>query len=123
MPAYFAIDVVDHLGDGPLHDIGEFRIRRDDLAARRGRRGLEQFQEMMGGMLAFMCDDLQSVMNSLKAKNVGCTEVQKQPFGYFTTLQLPSGGRMGLYQPTHQTPLGIGSMENFGALGFKTPAR
>jgi hypothetical protein len=32
------------------------------------------------------------------------------------TVRLPSGGSIGLYQPTHKTPLGIGTMENFGAL-------
>jgi hypothetical protein len=56
-------------------------------------------------------------MKSLKAKNVGCTEPSKQPWGTSTTVRLPSGGSIGLYQPTHKTPLGIGSMENFGASG------
>jgi catechol 2,3-dioxygenase-like lactoylglutathione lyase family enzyme len=73
--------------------------------------------ELLGATLHLMCDDLPSLMKSLKAKNVGCTEQSKQPWGTSTTVRLPSGGSIGLYQPTHKTPLGIGSMENFGASG------
>lgn len=73
--------------------------------------------EVLGASLHLMCDDLPSTMKSLKAKNVSCTEPSKQPWGTSTTVRLPSGGSLGLYQPTHKTPLSIGSMENFGALG------
>jgi catechol 2,3-dioxygenase-like lactoylglutathione lyase family enzyme len=73
--------------------------------------------ELLGAALHLMCDDLPSLMKSLKAKKVGFTEPSKQPWGTSTTVRLPSGGSIGLYQPTHKTPLGIGSMENFGASG------
>lgn len=73
-------------------------------------------REMLGAILFFMCDDLASVIKSLEEKRVACTEIEKQPWGESTTIQLPSGSRIGLYQPTHQTPLGLGSGENFGAL-------
>src|ERR1700739_2305436 len=46
----------------------------------------------LGATLHLMCDDLQSVMTSLKAKNVSCTEPDKQPWGTCTTVKLPSGG-------------------------------
>jgi catechol 2,3-dioxygenase-like lactoylglutathione lyase family enzyme len=73
--------------------------------------------ELLGATLHLMSDDLPSLMKSLKAKNVGFTEPSKQPWGTSTTVRLPSGGSIGFYQPTHKTPLGIGSMENFGASG------
>jgi catechol 2,3-dioxygenase-like lactoylglutathione lyase family enzyme len=73
--------------------------------------------KLLGATLHLMCDDLPSLIKTLKAKNVGCTEPSKQPWGTSTTVRLPSGGSVGLYQPTHKTPLGIGSMENFGATG------
>jgi len=72
--------------------------------------------EMLGAVLFMMCDDLPSVIKSMEAKGVSCTEIEKQPWGNSTTIRLPSGGRIGLYQPTHQTPLGLGTMQNFGAL-------
>ena len=73
--------------------------------------------ELLGATLHLMCDDLPSLVKSMKAKNVAFTEPSKQPWGTSTTMRLPSGGSIGLYQPTHKMPLGIGSMENFGALG------
>jgi glyoxalase/bleomycin resistance protein/dioxygenase superfamily protein len=73
--------------------------------------------KLLAATLHLMCEDLPSLMKSLKTKNVGCTEPSKQPWGTSTTVRLPSGGSIGLYQPTHKTPLGIGSMENFGASG------
>jgi hypothetical protein len=72
--------------------------------------------QFLGATLHLMCDDLESAMKSLKSKNVSCTEPVKQPFGTMTIVRLPGGGSIGLYQPTHKTPLGLGSMENFGAL-------
>lgn len=72
--------------------------------------------EMLGAVLFLMSNDLPSVIKSLEAKGVSCTQIEKQPWGTSTTIRLPSGGRVGLYQPTHQTPLGLGSMQNFGAL-------
>jgi catechol 2,3-dioxygenase-like lactoylglutathione lyase family enzyme len=71
---------------------------------------------LLGAALFFMCDDLPAVVKSLQDKGVSCTDIEKQPWGTSTTIQLPSGGKLGLYQPTHQTPLGLGSMQNFGAL-------
>jgi hypothetical protein len=50
-----------------------------------------------------MCDDLQSSIASLKAKDVHCSEIQNAGWGNVTTIPLPSGGRIGLYQPKHQT--------------------
>jgi len=72
--------------------------------------------ELLDAALFFMCDDLPATMKSLQGKGVSCTDIEKQPWGTSTTIQLPSGGKLGLYQPTHQTPLGLGSMQNFGAV-------
>ena len=54
-----------------------------------------------------MCDDLPSLMKSLEAKHVSCTAVTKERWGIRTTIQLPSGGELGLYQPTHPTALNL----------------
>ena len=62
-------------------------------------------QDLLGGVLYLMCDNLEEMMATLKAKKVVCTEVQTAPWGITTTIPLPSGGRIGLYQPRHQTAL------------------
>ncbi len=56
--------------------------------------------------LYLMCDDLQAVLGSLGAKGVRCTEVAEERWGTRTTIRLPSGGSIGLYQPKHPTALG-----------------
>jgi hypothetical protein len=54
-----------------------------------------------------MCADLQALIQSLAARNVTCTAIDKAPWGIKTTIRLPSGGEIGLYQPTHPTALGL----------------
>lgn len=57
--------------------------------------------------LYLMCDDLKTEMASLEAKGVQCSEVQEARWGSITRITLPSGGRLGLYQPKHPTALGL----------------
>ncbi|OLC49610.1 MAG: hypothetical protein AUH43_07365 [Acidobacteria bacterium 13_1_40CM_65_14] len=63
--------------------------------------------KMLGAHLYLMCDDLQAFVKSLEAKKVACTEVEKEDWGIRTTIKLPSGGELGLYQPTHPTALDL----------------
>ena len=65
--------------------------------------------QMLGAVLYLMCDDLRETITSLEAKNVRCTEVEQAPWGIRTTIPLPSGGELGLYQPTHPTALDLDS--------------
>jgi hypothetical protein len=57
--------------------------------------------------LYLMCEDLQALIESLAAKNVRCTVIDKVRWGIKTTIRLPSGGAIGLYQPTHPTALAL----------------
>ena len=54
-----------------------------------------------------MCDDLHELIRSLEARNVQCTEVTEERWEMRTTIRLPSGGKIGLYQPSHPTALGL----------------
>jgi hypothetical protein len=62
---------------------------------------------MLGAELYLMCDDLQATIEWLLAKNVTCTAIDKVRWGMKTTIRLPSGGAIGLYQPTHPTALAL----------------
>jgi catechol 2,3-dioxygenase-like lactoylglutathione lyase family enzyme len=62
---------------------------------------------MLGAELYLMCDDLQATIEALAAKNVTCTAIGKERWGIKTTIRLPSGGEIGLYQPTHPTALAL----------------
>ena len=57
--------------------------------------------------LYFMCDDLKATMAALKGKNVECGAVHEERWGSLTTMLLPGGGKIGLYQPKHPTAIGI----------------
>lgn len=63
-------------------------------------------RHLLGTVLYLICDDLRSSMRSLEAKGVSCGEVIEADWGSSTTIRLPSGGDIGLYQPTHPTALG-----------------
>ena len=62
---------------------------------------------LLGTVLYLMCDDLPSFVKSLQAKNVQCTEIEQAQWGIKTTIKLPSGGEIGLYQPRHPTAINL----------------
>jgi len=64
---------------------------------------------LQGAVLYFMCDDLKAFTASLKKKNVQCTEFQEAGWGISTTIPLPSGAGIGLYQPRHKTAFNLKS--------------
>jgi catechol 2,3-dioxygenase-like lactoylglutathione lyase family enzyme len=55
--------------------------------------------------LYFMCDDLAAEMSALAAKGVACGEVHQERWGSITTIPLPGGGKIGLYEPKHPTAI------------------
>jgi hypothetical protein len=57
--------------------------------------------------LYLMCDDLQAVIASLAARSVTCGPVEQARWGSKTSIRLPGGGRIGLYQPAHPTALNL----------------
>jgi catechol 2,3-dioxygenase-like lactoylglutathione lyase family enzyme len=55
--------------------------------------------------LFFMCDDIQTFMAEMAQKHVDCSPVDEQRWGSITRLTLPGGGKLGVYQPKHPSPL------------------
>jgi catechol 2,3-dioxygenase-like lactoylglutathione lyase family enzyme len=62
-------------------------------------------EALMGAVLYLMCDDLKATVADLKSRGVECSAVEEAPWGGKTTLRLPSGGELGLYQPSHATAI------------------
>jgi len=56
---------------------------------------------MLTSHLYLMCDDLDAAVASLAEKRVSCGPVHTERWGIRTTIRLPSGGEIGLYQPSH----------------------
>ncbi len=57
--------------------------------------------------LYLMCDDLQATMKELDGKGVQCGAVTEARWGSITTIHLPGGGKLGLYQPRHPTAVDL----------------
>lgn len=70
-------------------------------------RQLHGGRQLLGSVLYLMCDNLPLLVTSLEAKGVTCSPVEEAEWGIKTTIQLPSGGEIGLYQPKHPTALGL----------------
>ena len=51
--------------------------------------------------LYLMCDDLDRTIAELKKSKVACSKVTQAPYGSLTSIKLPGGGRLGLYEPRH----------------------
>jgi catechol 2,3-dioxygenase-like lactoylglutathione lyase family enzyme len=51
--------------------------------------------------LYLMCDDLTSEIADLTSKGISCSPVHEERWGSITTITLPGGGNLGLYQPKH----------------------
>jgi hypothetical protein len=94
----------------PSVDLGEgwliFALPPSELAVHPGDGEFVQTHaehSMLGAVLYLMCDDLGSVIGLLKSKGVACANPVEAEWGINTSVQLPSGGEIGLYQPTHPT--------------------
>jgi catechol 2,3-dioxygenase-like lactoylglutathione lyase family enzyme len=56
--------------------------------------------------LYLMCDDVGATVEDLRAKGARIDgDVTEAGFGLMTTIRLPGGGRLGLYEPRHPSPL------------------
>lgn len=72
----------------------------ESLQSNGGRR-------LQSAVLYLMCDDLNALVASLKKKSIECGELVEARWGVSTTIPLPSGGEIGLYQPSHPTALNL----------------
>lgn len=55
--------------------------------------------------LYFMCNNIAATLNDLRSKGVKVSEVSEQRWGKVASLILPGGGKVGIYEPKHASPL------------------
>lgn len=51
-----------------------------------------------------MCDDAEATVREFEAAGLSCTPVANRGWGLLTTVTLPGGGKLGVYEPTHPRP-------------------
>lgn len=54
--------------------------------------------------LYFQCDDVEEFIGQMRGRGLACTDAADQGWGVVTTLTLPGGGDIGVYQPRHPSP-------------------
>ena len=52
-----------------------------------------------------MCADVQALIADMNAKGVATSPVHEERWGSLTKITLPGGGKLGVYQPKHPSPL------------------
>jgi len=51
-----------------------------------------------------MCDDMSQFIAEMKQHGITCEDVSTAEWGYLTTISLPGGGKLSVYQPLHARP-------------------
>jgi hypothetical protein len=54
-----------------------------------------------------MCTDVEALIQEMGRHGAACSPVQNQGWGLLTQLTLPGGGKLGIYQPKHPSPLKV----------------
>lgn len=57
--------------------------------------------------LYFMCDDIEAFIAQMATHKVACSDVQSMGWGRLTKVELPGGGKLGVYQPRHARPQAV----------------
>lgn len=54
--------------------------------------------------LYLMTDDIKAFASAMKKKKVACSAVHEERWGSLVSVTLPSGAKLGVYQPKHASP-------------------
>jgi len=57
--------------------------------------------------LYLMCDDIDATIRELNGKGVQAAPVHERPWGRATSITLPGGEQLGLYEPKHPKAIDI----------------
>ena len=54
--------------------------------------------------LYLMTDDIEGFVAEMKQRKIMCDAIQDQGWGLLSSITLPGGGKLGVYQPRHARP-------------------
>ena len=57
--------------------------------------------------LYLICDDLVAFIAQMSEHGLPCSDPHTERWGLITDLTLPGGGTIGVYEPTHPSPLNV----------------
>jgi catechol 2,3-dioxygenase-like lactoylglutathione lyase family enzyme len=82
-----------------------FRLPPAEMGVHPAEENLTQThagQDLATGTLYLMCDNLGQTLDELASKGVAHTEPQEAEWGVATSIRLPGGANLGLYEPRHE---------------------
>jgi catechol 2,3-dioxygenase-like lactoylglutathione lyase family enzyme len=54
--------------------------------------------------LYLMCDNVEAFIEQMKGRDIACGAVKDEGWGLLTQVTLPSGAKLGVYEPRHARP-------------------
>jgi hypothetical protein len=73
-----------------------FALPPSEVAVHPGKKSAHE--------LYFMCEDVNAFRSFLESKDITTSPVQDQGWGLVTSVTLPGGGELGVYEPRHARP-------------------
>jgi catechol 2,3-dioxygenase-like lactoylglutathione lyase family enzyme len=61
-------------------------------------------QDQLSHELFLLCDNVEVLIEDMRKHGARCTPVQDTGWGLLTQVTMPSGGKLGVYQPRHERP-------------------
>jgi hypothetical protein len=58
-----------------------------------------------------MCDDIGKFVAAMKEKGIACDEPADRGWGILSSVALPSGIKLGVYEPRHERPGSAGAVK------------
>jgi hypothetical protein len=69
-------------------------------------------QNLAAATVYLMCDSLRETIDLLTAKGVDHTEIQEAGWGIASSIRLPGGSQLGLYEPHHLLATSLSEVRN-----------
>jgi hypothetical protein len=79
-------------------------------------------QDLAAATVYLMCDNLKETLDSLAARNVEHTEIQEAGWGIASSIRLPGGAQLGLYEPHHPLAVSLSEARNQGQASLPSRA-
>lgn len=68
--------------------------------------------DLAAGTVYLMCDNLHETLDSLSSKGIKHSDIQKAGWGVVSSIPLPGGARLGLYEPRHPLAISLDEARN-----------
>jgi hypothetical protein len=69
--------------------------------------GVHPTEEKPSAEIYLICDDMDNTLTELQAKGIACSPIQTAAWGKMTMISMPSGAKLGMYEPRHEIAIDL----------------